>query len=375
MSKVDKIPLITSLAVAGVMVVGMVAFFLNPKESFSENENRYLAKVPEYSFESLKDGTFIDSVETYVNEHFPLRDFFMNAKTTFEKICGRTEVNNILVADDGYYIEKYEEPENTEMVIDRFNNFASKVENADVKLMLVPTAITVYKDKVPSYYKENVKQIDTMNLIYSELDFDYVDVSKALMDHKEDYQLFYRYDHHWTTYGAYVAYEKYCEAMGFDYTSIEDANFKVVSEDFKGTVYSKVNDYSVSGDEIVIEDTDKQNIQVIYDDGTITDTMYNEKYLKEKDQYSYFLNNINAKMEIINENAATDKELVVVKDSYANCMVPLLANQYKKIYVYDTRYYKKPISREINANENITDVIILYNLNTMDSDLGIKGIY
>ncbi len=65
----------------------------------------------------------------------------------------------------------------------------------------------------------------------------------------------------------------------------------------------------------------------------------------------------------------------MIKDSFANCFVPFLAEHYKKIYVVDTRYYKDAISEFINQNKKIKDVLVLYNMNTIDSDLGVGGIY
>ena len=88
-----------------------------------------------------------------------------------------------------------------------------------------------------------------------------------------------------------------------------------------------------------------------------------------------FLNNIHPFIEITNETADSDKELAVIKDSYANCMVPFLVNHYRKVYVFDTRYYKGGPSGFINENGQITDVLLLYNMNTLDGDLGIGGIY
>lgn len=82
-----------------------------------------------------------------------------------------------------------------------------------------------------------------------------------------------------------------------------------------------------------------------------------------------------AENEIANENAESDRELALIKDSYANSMVPFLAHHYKKIYVFDTRYYKLGPSSFIKGHEGVTDVLVLYNLNTVDTDLGIRGIY
>ena len=106
-----------------------------------------------------------------------------------------------------------------------------------------------------------------------------------------------------------------------------------------------------------------------------TDTLYAPAYLETKDKYSYFLNNIHPMIEITNEDTDSEEVLVLIKDSYANCIVPFLVNHYQKIYVVDTRYYKSSVSAFINDNAEVTDVLVLYNMNTIDADLGIGGIY
>ena len=67
--------------------------------------------------------------------------------------------------------------------------------------------------------------------------------------------------------------------------------------------------------------------------------------------------------------------MVIIKDSYANCFVPFLTEYYQKIYVVDTRYYRLPVSQLINENPKVKNVLILYNMNTIDTDLGVGGIY
>ncbi len=78
---------------------------------------------------------------------------------------------------------------------------------------------------------------------------------------------------------------------------------------------------------------------------------------------------------IENTSAASQDELMLVKDSYANSMVPFLAHHYRKIYVFDTRYYRDGPSSFLDDHETVTDILLLYNLNTLDGDTGIRGIY
>ena len=46
-----------------------------------------------------------------------------------------------------------------------------------------------------------------------------------------------------------------------------------------------------------------------------------------------------------------------------------------KIFVLDTRYYKKGPSAFAGEHPEITDILLLYNMNTLDADTGIGGIY
>jgi hypothetical protein len=63
-------------------------------------------------------------------------------------------------------------------------------------------------------------------------------------------------------------------------------------------------------------------------------------------------------------------KLLVVKDSYANCLIPFLAQHYSAIYVVDLRYYGQPVS-SLMAREGITECLIVYNLINLNTDTGI----
>ena len=68
-----------------------------------------------------------------------------------------------------------------------------------------------------------------------------------------------------------------------------------------------------------------------------------------------------------------DNSILIIKDSYANAFVPLIAPEYKYIYVIDPRYYNLSISDYINDND-IENVLFIYNVLTIDDDFGIASI-
>lgn len=407
---------------AEVLTVSLITAFIlcfsvwclvAPKQTFSENENRALASWPVYSFDTLKDGSYMSGIQTYLSDHFPLRDPFMTLKTKYEMLTGREEINDIYLAKDGYYIEAYKTPKQQKKIITQFQKLQDAITTdakENVRVMLVPTAISTYNAKLPSCAPDRgvLRQVDTMNEIYAALpNMQKVDAWGALQtaaaqettdrplasgdadgaqpvakaedaDHDTSTAdgLYYHTDHHWTTHGAYVGYQAYCSAAGL--SPIPEADFQktCVTTDFHGTIFSKLHDSTVPGDAITLYENPANQLTVSYPDtGEVTDTLYNRDYLAQKDKYSVFLNNLHPLVEITNARADSDRQLVLIKDSYANSMVPFLVHHYQKIYVFDTRYYRFGPSSFINEHPEVTDVLLLYNMNTIDTDLGVGGIF
>ena len=407
---------------AEVLTVSLITAFIlcfsvwclvAPKQTFSENENRALASWPVYSFTALKDGSYMSGVQTYLSDHFPLRDPFMTLKTKYEMLTGREEINDIYLAKDGYYIEAYKTPKQQKKIITQFQKLQDAITTdakQNIRVMLVPTAISTYNAKLPGSAPDRgvLRQVDTMNEIYAALpNMQKVDVWSALQaaaaqeetdrtrasgdadgaqpvadagdvgcDTSAATGLYYHTDHHWTTHGAYIGYQAYCGAAGL--SPIPEADFQktCVTTDFHGTIFSKLHDSTVPGDAITLYEYPANQLTVSYPDtGEVTDTLYNRDYLAQKDKYSMFLNNLHPLVEITNASADSDRQLVLIKDSYANSMVPFLVHHYQKIYVFDTRYYRFGPSSFINEHPEVTDVLLLYNMNTIDSDLGVGGIF
>ena len=355
----------------------VVCLLVSPKKEFSENENRYLAKFPSFSAKALLSGEYMDSLGDWLADHFPQRDFFVGLKSGVEIAGGRKEINHVYIAQDDYLIEAYAKPQNTERITDTLVRFYEKIDtaNIDVHLMLVPTAVTIYNDKLPAYAPAS-DQMATAADIYDATGIPAIDCTDRLFDSASAGQLYYRTDHHWTTLGAYYGYLAYCDAKNMTPVSLDALTRDTVTEEFAGTLYSKVNDYSHPKDAITIYTNPADDLTVTYaDTGEVTDSLYNLDYVNEKDKYSLFLNNIHPLVEIENRTADSQDALLLIKDSYANSMVPFLAYHYRKIYVLDTRYYRDGPSSFLEAHRDITDVLLLYNMNTLDGDTGIRGIY
>ena len=108
----EKNTRITSIFLT-IIFVGIMSFFtlasmIKEDESFSENENRILAQKPEFTWEEVFSGNYMESYQEYVRDQFPWRDEMLKLKNLCERLMGKTSINGILICDDDYYIEAHE---------------------------------------------------------------------------------------------------------------------------------------------------------------------------------------------------------------------------------------------------------------------------
>ena len=98
-----------------------------------------------------------------------------------------------------------------------------------------------------------------------------------------------------------------------------------------------------------------------------SNSLYDMSYLEQKDKYSVFLGGNKALVTIKAEDVDNEKSILVIKDSYAHSMIPLLVNNYSTVHMIDLRYFNGDINEFIKDN-NITDVLALYSFSTLTSD-------
>ena len=89
-----------------IAAIGVLTFAL-PKKEFSRNENRYLARFPEFSWKTVRDGGFMSGLSEYIADHFVLRDGWVTLKSLAETAALKTENNGVFRGKDGYLIDEY----------------------------------------------------------------------------------------------------------------------------------------------------------------------------------------------------------------------------------------------------------------------------
>ena len=363
-----------------VWIVIIVVNFIWPKQTFSQEENRMLATIPRFSFESFVNGDYLNGVNDYINDHFAFRNIYLKLNSWWEvSVMGKKENNGVYIGKDGYLFEKFEygeeEKEKVKNNASAISNFAETMQEIDIPtyFVLVPNSIYINSDKLP----ENVlvpNQEDIINNVYSNVkNTKNINVTSALKEENKIKSLYFKTDHHMNSDGAYVVYREFCNNANIQPVQIEDFNKITVTNDFLGTFDSKAQLVNQTPDEILVYENEiNTNIEeAIYDKET-TKSIFNEEFLTGKDKYSYFLNGNNSKA-IIKTKVDNNKKLLVIKDSYAHIMSQFLCENYSEVHFLDPRYTNFDYKEYVQEN-GITDILFLYNVSNFTTDTNLTKI-
>jgi alginate O-acetyltransferase complex protein AlgJ len=359
------------------LLIGLLLFFIfEPKTIFSELENRKLQENPEFSWSRIWSQQYAKDAELYVTDHFPFRAEFIATKSLLEQARLQKENNGIFLGEDGYLFEKFGKPDLDELgsYVDAINKFAANHPETRLSFLLAPNSVGMYPERLP-WMAEAYSQRELNKWIGGRLDggLTFLD-GFAFLDHgdteskQDDRQLFYRTDHHWTTYGAYLAYRAYAESMGWKPLTEEDFHIRTVTNSFLGSYHTKGQYGGLQPDAIEVYEPKNpvaSEMHIVDTDET-RDSLYDDSYLGKKDKYSYFQGGVHALVTITNQIAPEDSDLeklLIVKDSYAHSMLPFLTNHVKEIHMIDIRYYNGNIGDYMEEN-GIQNALFLFNTST-----------
>lgn len=375
-SKIHKIILVAAFFLF-LLAVPILTFINLPDEErpFSENENRYLSAFPKISAEAYLDKSAMTGFEDWFADRLFGREGWIKIKNGTERLIGKTEVNGIFTVDDRM-MQVWEgyDAEFIDKNIDAINVFTERHSDIPVHFMLAPTSQEIYADLLPEVAP--IGSQEELNKYCAErLDCSVIDIFPAMRAHADEY-IYYRTDHHWTTYGAYIAYSTASEALGFQATPLSRFNIEHAANDFRGTLYSKTLDDSVTPDimDYYHFNGETGGLTLSVNDGYEIkeyDSLYFREYLDVKDKYSSFMGTNSPVMTITSEENPNGQSILIFKDSYAHCFIPFLTNHYSNITVLDMRYINAGYSSMVDMSE-FDSVLILYNAITFSEDSNIR---
>ena len=360
--------LLAALLAVVLLVFGHVNL-LHTKRDFSENENRKLQAYPALTAASVLDGSFMSKLQSAFADQFFARDHWISAKLRIDQLLGQKESNGVYLCQDNYLIEIPEAPDPA--VLDRtltaMKEFAAKHDDLRMTAMIVPNASLVMRDYLPANAPAHNQQEDlfTVNQALSSC-MQYADVTLALKAHVRD-GVFYRTDHHWTSLGAYCAFDASAELLGIE-TPITNYRIHVLTNSFEGTLASKSGKHTAEDTITAYEPLGTDvSYYVLYDSTQEkAGSVFVDSALDTKDKYTVFFGG-NHPLVTIKTTANNGKILLIFKDSYANSFVPFLIPYYQQIVMIDPRYYYDDVE-QLMTQRGVTDVLFLYNLSTFSAD-------
>jgi len=366
-------------------------YFVLPKQKISVGEKRKLAVVPALNYESYIKGAWADSMDSYVDDHFPFRTEMVDMAVELQSWKGihLKEQEKIFVSQKPKVKKNKEVKDSTQSDM----NFLDEFEQAYSGSMLIingsvypmgggSPAMSKHFSKMVSEYAEqlkgecrvfsavaplssafipvekykryNTQNRNTLKAIGSSLTNGaiFCDVFEEMNKHAGE-KMYFSTDHHWKPIGAYYAYVAFCKAAGFEPVPINKMD-KRTKYNFLGSLYQHTLDPSVRNNPDTME----------YYIPKVTTTAV--RYTQSKSQvfahgssggntYSTFISG-DAPMMRINTNVKNGKKAIVIKNSYGNAFVVYLISHYEEIWVVDFRYSKQNIIETIRKNK-INDMI------------------
>ncbi|SHJ92351.1 DHHW family protein [Hespellia stercorisuis] len=371
--KINEKKLYRGLAVTFLCLVFAAAILcvLVKDRKFSGKENRNLQMMPAITKDSILSGDTQKDLEAYASDQFLFRDWWIGFQSGVQTVLGRNESHDVFRGKGGYLIQAFADPDEqllTEQT-GAMKNFAADHPDVKTYAIIVPTASYTLADRLPANapagdqksYLDAVAQ----NLEGSGINF--IDVADDLSAHKDEY-LYYKTDHHWTSLGAYYAYQAAIDDMELG-GSPEDYKSTPVSVNFQGTLVPRSGYGGHTYDQINVyfnEKMDENTVAEYVAEQKKVASLYDSAALKTQNQYEVFTGG-NHPLIKVNAGVESDRRLLIFKDSYANCFIPFMTETFRKIVVVDPRYYYEDIE-ELMKSEKITDVLYLYNADTFSAD-------
>ena len=349
-----------------------------PDREKSVQENRMLVTKPKFRLSSLISGDYDEKFEAYMDDQFVGRDMWRKLKVTVDRIGGSRLENGVYIGTNGQLLEQIEVADENHLAanIKAIKSFSESHSKIPVRMMLVPDVANVLNHSLPALAKPE-DQTQMFSMVRKDLgdSVEWIDVSTELNKHKTE-KIYYKTDHHWTTLGAFYAFQAAAPSLGIEGDLSGKYVSYAVSDSFNGMLASKsgVNLGEKEQIDIYVPTEEDTDLIVDYvDEGKRSTSLYDSSKLKEKDQYTVFLGGNSSLLDIRTVSTST-KRLLLVKDSFANSFIPFLTPYYREIVVVDPRYYSGTIN-DLMDSYRISEVLFLYSGNTFFKDNNISGVF
>lgn len=337
-----------------------------PDQALSRAERRKLAQKPALSGAALLSGKWEEGLEDYFLDQFPLRERFRTLQSVLRFYVLRQGDSDGVYLTEGQAV-KMEYPLKENQIV----YAAEKLEavrqqylaGSEVYYSVVPdknyfTAgetghLAVDYDRFPAILGETVENAA------------YVDLFGVLT--LDDY---YRTDAHWKQESIHGAAEKLGEAMGVTLAPYESYTPHALSP-FYGVYYGQAA-LPLPPDTLTYLTspfTESAAVTGLEFEGERP--VYTPESIAGMDGYDVFLSGAQSVLTVTCQEAASERELVIFRDSYGSSIAPYFLGAYKTVTLIDLRYIPAAMLADY-VDFHGQDVLFLYSTTLLNSGMLLK---
>lgn len=416
-------------ALGSILFGGSIFLMVGARPTESAEENRKLAEFPEFSWESLKDGSYTADIMTYYEDTVPGRSFFKHlisqlesykglqgedqvtfygnvkqinasakedtqeidtpAETTIPVASDATELTTttavttklpeadpVEIGDGIVLVDKralsvyggsFSRGESYAACLNTYKNALG--ENVNVYSLVAPTAVSFYlPDSYSGYTGSEPDNIEHINEHLQ--DVTPVDAYSVLAQHTSE-DIYARTDHHWLPLGAYYAASAFAKTAKVPFADLSDYT-ETTLPGYLGSMYTFTKS--------AVLQENPENFTYYTPTNRYTTTYYDTNFTNERDGnlminldnvepvswYLVFMGG-DEKITHVKTDATNNRTLVIVKDSYGNALVPYLTQSFTDIYVIDMRYFDL---NAVSFMQQVGATDVLFAMNTFSATGG-----
>lgn len=364
-SKLIVIPFL--IVLSGILLLNLIM----KDQTISVSENRALSQMP--TIKDLINGTYAEKFENYFSDQFVLRDEFKKFYSRTQLALGSNKINDYyyLLANDWIMPSPFKIIPDAEIkdmanIVNELTDIAIG-SNKEVFYVSTPHKDSMLTHLFPKYTEGlSNSMINEINL---EKHFDkdkikIINIDEYLLSSftpKEREKLYFKTDHHWNGIGAFEGFKYIIGKLNLPGIKPDWNNYIVTEYDkgmFLGSYNNSIGNLVKIDESIPYVRLKKEPDYAFFRfDGTQDFKAKSENYVatqrnKKVISYggAYMLSASYHILKIKNQNALSDKKILIFADSYQPPTSLLFSDIFSEVQLVDPRYIDK-------LNMTVDDII------------------
>lgn len=353
-----------------------IGTFANSDAQYSDMEKRELDVFPAFTWENVLSGQSFDEFDDFLSDHIFLREDMIRFFCDYNvNLLHKTNVQQVSIGKDhelfetlphnsSYFkLKEVIESENTLLKNIKKIDSKCKENNAKFYFAYAPRKSHILYNEYPAHYyssKSEIQKLEDKIAAFCGSDIGFVNFRQSLESNAKAY--YFNSDHHWNMRGALVAYQTLINEIRKDIPEVDEP---YAQEDFH---FKKYNNFIGIENRFLYHVTKSHDILELpipkngwvpykkYEKGIRNDEIYDMDQLKAADNFDVFMNG-NQSSIVFDTARPEKKDLLLVGDSYTNCIEPYLFQNFNKTRILDLRSYRK-MSLEKYIDTYKPDVVV-----------------